>query len=306
MDRFLPSYPSELPAIGERWRDVRPESLIAWENVVKRLLALQMVDQDGMHPRPFFVHLTACGKSAWEQFTQAHADETNAEDFPKHLLGAWSKLKGYAPRLALILHFLRWGTSEVNEEDIDGVDMDGAAALVSYFKAHVRKAYALMDADPRIAEARFVLRWIVKEQKERFSKRDSYQGCKGTFKTVESLDEPFAILLKHGIIRLVQDDIRPGPGRKPSPIFEAHPDLFLPHSQNSFNCNSDSHNSNRHQPDFHSGNCGNSGNHSGENASETTRDLNNDCGNSGNCGNTPREKNTNDGGYGEPIQTPFD
>ena len=45
------------------------------------------------------------GRSAWQQFTDDHAAERNARDFPGCLSGPWSKLRGYTARLAL-LHVL--------------------------------------------------------------------------------------------------------------------------------------------------------------------------------------------------------
>src|SRR5262249_28612913 len=131
LDRFLFSYPAELPAVGEQWREVSNDTLDAWKAAVERLLALAMVT-DGERPRPFLVHLTACGRGAWKRFTEGHAAELNAEDFPAHLIGPWTKLRGYGARLALILHYLRWVTGEANGEDVDGESMDRAAILVAY------------------------------------------------------------------------------------------------------------------------------------------------------------------------------
>jgi hypothetical protein len=99
-DRWLTAYPDEVPAIGEQWRDVSPEALRAWDDVIVRLLALEMVQEPDGGARPFFVKLTGCGRKAWEVFTQAHADEINGQDFPGYLFGPWSKLRGYCGRLS--------------------------------------------------------------------------------------------------------------------------------------------------------------------------------------------------------------
>ena len=49
--------------------------------------------------------------------------------FEPHLVGPWSKLRGYCPRLALIIHFLRWACGEVEGDtsDVDGESMARAA-----------------------------------------------------------------------------------------------------------------------------------------------------------------------------------
>jgi hypothetical protein len=234
LDRFLFSYPLELPAIGEQWREVSRKATNAWDRVVNRLLALSMAGQEGRE-HPITVQLTQCGREVWKSFTDAHAAEINAVDFPDHLFGPWSKLKGYLGRLALILHFLRRATNGVRSDDVDGESMTRAWKLIDYFKSHARKVYAALDADPRVAPARKVVSWIGREQKARFSRRDVHQGLKGTFKKVEEVDAILALLQKHGLIRAAAAGSRSGPGRSPSPLFESHSSLLRNGSQNSQN-----------------------------------------------------------------------
>src|SRR5262249_31322519 len=45
LDRFLFSYPPDLPAVGELWREVSDEAARAWEAAVTRLLSLGMVGE---------------------------------------------------------------------------------------------------------------------------------------------------------------------------------------------------------------------------------------------------------------------
>jgi hypothetical protein len=161
LDRFLIVYPAELPAVGEEWRDVSEGLLAKWHEAIDALLKLPMIEENrGSWHRPKFVHLTKTGRQQWENFTRSLASEMNGEDFPHHLRGVWSKLKGYGGRLALVLHFLRWAVQEVDEEDVDGKSMEGAARLVDYFKSHAKKICAVMFADQRMADARRIVRWI--------------------------------------------------------------------------------------------------------------------------------------------------
>jgi hypothetical protein len=76
LDRFLFCYPTELPAIGEQWREVPQDTLDAWANAVKTFLDLKMVEEEN-RSRPFVIHLTSEGRHEWETFTQAHAEEMN-------------------------------------------------------------------------------------------------------------------------------------------------------------------------------------------------------------------------------------
>ncbi len=256
LDRWLPCYPAELPAIGEQWRDVSQGLLDVWAETVGKLLALHMQEDKDGSAHPCQVRLTDCGRRAWERFTTAHAAEMNAEDFPLFLRGAWAKLRGYAGRLALILHFLCWACEEVESDAeglhwVDGESMTRAAMLVAYFKGHIRKIHSAMDSDRSVGDARHLLRWICRNGKPSFTRRDAYQGTKGTFTKVELLDAPLALLEKRYLIRSQPnaDDIR-GPGRKPSPAFDVHPSLLQ----------TPSHNSHYSQNGAGEGNSGNSGN----------------------------------------------
>jgi hypothetical protein len=235
IDRILLSYPTEPQVVEENWLVVAPAALEELARVMARLrmLAMVPVQVGGVVKgwRPFIVKLTATGREAWQRFTRAHADERNAEDFPPQLIGPWSKFRGYCGRLALILHFLRWACGELGEgeaaatADVDGESMDRAARLVAYFKGHARKVYTAMDADPRTADARLVLRWLARHPElDAFCRRDAHQGLRRNtrFSNPDNLDAPLKLLEQHGYIRAAFEDGARGPGR-PSSKFEVNP-----------------------------------------------------------------------------------
>ena len=56
-----------------------------------------------------------------------------------------------------------------------------------------------------------------------FSKRDCYQGVKGTLKRADDLDPVLSLLCDHGYIREQEAIERTGPGRKPSTMYETNP-----------------------------------------------------------------------------------
>jgi hypothetical protein len=250
LDRILFTYPREYPAAGETWGCIPEECEQQWGNCLARLWALEMIVDTQGGPRPRFVRLTACGRKAWERFTNRLATERNSDSTADCIKGALGKMNSYGARLALIIHCLRQVTGEVEGEDVDGVSMDRAAQLMSYFQGHLRRIHAAMDADPRATTARKLLHWIVSNRLERFTKRFAYQGVKGTFKTVDELEPVLTLLEKHGYIRMEQTLDRPGPGRKPSPGYIVHPDTLAPAPHNS-------HNSQNRGQRFNSEDCGN-------------------------------------------------
>jgi len=230
IDRLLMSFPSEPHVTAENWMEVESATLEKLSGLIGKLRSLEMVPiQEGDKVkgwRPFIVKLTSTGRQEWQRFTQQHANERNEDDFPPQLIGPWSKLRGYTGRLALILHFLRWAAGEVKDQDVDGESMERAARLVAYFKAHIRKVYAVMDADPKATSAQRLLKWIIQENRQQFTRRDSYRAMRGTCKTVDDIDPILTLLEKHGYIRPLPTSDDGRSGRKASPGFETNP-LFL-------------------------------------------------------------------------------
>jgi hypothetical protein len=224
LDRFLVSYPDELPAVKESWRRVSEQAAADWSNTVEGLLGIKMEPgKDG--PRPWILKLDAGGRRAWECFTEAHAAELNAEDFPAHLRGAWSKLRGYCGRLALVLSELhRVCDGRPGDFPVGDAAVRRAVELVNYFKSHRRKLAVAMDADPRVADARRLLRWLARNpQVEDFTRRDAYQALRGHFKRPDALDSPLRLLCDHGHLRAATP-ARPAGARGPNPErFEVNP-----------------------------------------------------------------------------------
>jgi hypothetical protein len=224
-DRFLLAYPTVLPDVGEQWRCVSDDAIAGWRTTVESLLKLKMVPEKHGH-RPFFVLLRKCAREAWQTFTSDHAAERNAPDFPRYLVGPWSKLKAYCTRLALIVHQLRLVHGETNEQEIDATSMSRAVKLINYFKGHAVKVHALMDADPYMADARKVLKWILSNHRERFTKRDVHVSHRATFRTADEIDPVLGILERHFIIIPVGERERTGPGRKGSPEYIVNPRIY--------------------------------------------------------------------------------
>lgn len=223
LDRFLFCWPKVQPESADEGRCVPADLLEAWPEAIDNLLGCLHLDEDGA----MTVHLASRARAVWVDFTQRHADEINSGELPEHLRGPWAKLKGYVPRLALVLHLLRWATNNETTTitSLEEPDMIGACQLVAYFKAHARKLHACIDSDPKAPGVKKVLRWMQTTGVNRFQKRDAFEHTKGTLKNVEALDGVLAVLEKHNFIRPQGGQERPGPGRKPSPWWEVNPRL---------------------------------------------------------------------------------
>jgi hypothetical protein len=230
LDRFLWSYPADLPARGERWQVVSEDARNDWRDVIDKLLAQPMSQGDDGEPRPYLVKLTLCGRKAWQEFTEGHAAELNDDRFPDHLREPWSKFFGYCGRLALIVHMLRWACGEVESQEVSGTSVARAVRLVDYFKNHTKRALAMLGADQRTEDAKRVWAWVVREQRAEFKAWEAHRDLQsaGRFPTVESLDPAVALLVRHNYIRVRAEAERKGPGRRPAPTYEVNPSAKEP------------------------------------------------------------------------------
>lgn len=226
LDRFLVSYPRDLPAVEENRRAIEPEALACWMGAVKWLLAVEQWRDDDGNLRPKVVGLSASGWDAWVEFTRAHAAEVNDPSFPAYRRGPWAKLRGYCARLALVLYFLEIAVTGVTpyREDVDAAAVMRAALLTDYFKAHNARVGSLVRSDPRLAEAACVLGWLRRNlDVSQFSRRDAYMNLRHSFASPDGLDSPLGLLAQHGYVRPLDMEDRPGPGRKPSQKYEVNP-----------------------------------------------------------------------------------
>jgi Protein of unknown function (DUF3987) len=223
VDRFAFSWPDPLPHVGERGLAISAEALGVWNDCVRELFTQEMVTEEDGHKRPYLVQLDQSGHEEWRQFTDRLASEMNAPSFPQHLVGPWSKLRGMAARIALILQMLRWSCDGGNESTIDGLAVRDATMVIAYLKDHARRVHACMGSDPRLGEARKVLQWILRERLPRFTTRDVYRRFRALLRNADELDGILRLLERHHYINPVGGEARMGAGRTPSPAWIVNP-----------------------------------------------------------------------------------
>jgi len=151
------------PRRKKRWTEAeipaRVEAAIC--ALFDRLYALDFDrDSDG-NARPRLVSLSPGGKRAWIEFYDAHAAEY--DELTGDLSAAWSKLEGYAARLALVVHFVRWGAGDPELQDPDAVDEASVVtgvALSRWFGREARRVYGILDESDEERDRRRLLELI--------------------------------------------------------------------------------------------------------------------------------------------------
>lgn len=190
VDRILFAYPEDRPVALWHERSPSKEIQEVWERVLENLAALQMDERDG-EEFPRQVQFTQHAKSVWIKWYDDHQMELMDKNFPDRLRGVWSKLRSYAARLALVVHFLRLAEFQItgelddDEQDIMGEavnqwSMAGAAALIDYFKSHLRRVYEALDEDNESKTITRILGYCRKRSKMSATVRDmlTWRLCK--------------------------------------------------------------------------------------------------------------------------------
>ncbi len=151
------------PRKQKRWTeaDVNSDTEAAVAAVFDRLFGLTMeADAEG-DERPRLVTLADDGKAAWVRFYNEHA--TEQVELSGDLSAAWSKLEGYAARLALVVHLTRWAADDATLRDPARVDEASIAAgvvLARWFGDEARRVYAILSESNDDRETRLLLELI--------------------------------------------------------------------------------------------------------------------------------------------------
>lgn len=174
--RLLLAMPELKPV---RWSEAIVDSATetALANVFERLLALKPgVDEDG-HSAPRAMPLTDGAKSVWTEYYDRHSSELVVLD--DDLAAAWSKLRAYTARFALIFQLCSWAADEqyAMAEVIDEAAMHSAIALSDWFGGEARRVYGMFAESEADREYRELVE-LIRRRGGRITARELARSCR--------------------------------------------------------------------------------------------------------------------------------
>ena len=184
----------------KRWTEaeISPELERRIAAVFDRLYDLCPTTDDEGEVQPVIVPLSAGGKSAWVDFYNAHGQEQAG--LSGDLSAAWSKLEGYAARLALVVHFVRWAAGDSSLANADEIDADSIAAgvkLSRWFGNEARRVYAILGESEEERDRRRVVE-LIQRKGGSISGRELVQSCRA-YRTVAAAEAALEGLAEHGM-----------------------------------------------------------------------------------------------------------
>jgi hypothetical protein len=231
--RLLLACPPHRP---KRWTEaeISPDLERSIAAVFDRLYDLQPTTDENGDVQPVIVPLSADGKAAWVDFYNAHGQEQAG--LAGDLSAAWSKLEGYAARLALVVHCVRWAAGNSTLASADEIDADSIAAgveLSRWFGNEARRAYAILSESDEDRDRRRLVE-LVQRKGGTVTVRELQQTSR-LFRTAGDVEAALNALAEDGVGRWEQQ----GPsarGGRPTRIFHLnapapstqHPPEFAP------------------------------------------------------------------------------
>lgn len=210
--RLLLTCPPRKP---KRWTeaDVNATTEAAVALVFDRLFGLTPETDDDGDERPRLVTLADDGKRAWVTFYNEHAGEQ--VNLSGDEAAAWSKLEGYAARLALVVHLTRWAAGDATLRDPARVDEASIAAgvvLARWFGDEARRVYAILGESDEGRESRRLVEWIDRKGGTA-TVRDLTRGPREYRGDPERAAKALGELVAAGVAVWVHDDHGPKGGR---------------------------------------------------------------------------------------------
>jgi hypothetical protein len=197
--RVLFAYP---PRRRKKWTETEIDP--AMEQIIGelfgKLYSLEPITDENGDRQPETLHLSPEAKQRWITFYNAHAEEQ------VHLSGdeaaAWSKLEGYAARLAMVVHCLRWAAGDstlAHSGVVDDKSMEAGITLSRWFGNEAKRVYAILEQD-EVSQASTELIERVRRLGGRITVRDlSHHGRQ--YQPAEVAEEALNGLVKAGLGR---------------------------------------------------------------------------------------------------------
>jgi hypothetical protein len=236
LDRLLFSFPAVFPP--QNWTDetVSEDAEREWARVVEALHSTAMENVE-----PNITEFSDQAKDTWVNWFNMHSSEI--DNVGERQAGAWSKLRGHCARFALILSRLRIACEAPPVDpdasaleslqsrpalalSVERQDVEGAIKLVDYFKSHLFRIEHQMTGGLGNPDARQILDWVRRKRLTKFRAAEISTDLRQFYANPEGLSKALTYLVENRAIRPGSESGEPHKrGRKPTQLFEVHPEL---------------------------------------------------------------------------------
>ena len=217
--RFLLTMP---PRLAKQWtdREVSQTTEHSLADVFTALWGLALMNTDGEPAKPLDLPLVDEARPVWAGFVNIHGQET--ADVSGPLAAAFSKLEGYAARLALVLSLARWaenpGSLGIGPTAVDLESIQAGIEIVEWAKNETRRIYAVLSENDDERTVREVLEFVDRHGGA-VTVRELQQSMH--FDSADDAEAVLVAMVADGVGRWVEKPTGPRGGR-PTRHFQLH------------------------------------------------------------------------------------
>jgi DNA polymerase-1 len=210
------------PKMRKRWTELEidPSLQESYANLLEKLRELQMdTGRDGER-EPFLIRLTPEAKTIWVRFYDEWARvQANVEG---ELAAAFSKLEGYAARLALVHHVVtNVGRNEDDCQPVEAASIEAGITLVQWFAYEVRRIYGSLTESEDARQTRRLIEFI-RSHGGQLTARRLHLSNKTRYPDTEAAEAALDELVRSNLADWVES-VNPNGGR-PSRVIVLRPD----------------------------------------------------------------------------------
>jgi hypothetical protein len=163
-------------------------------------------------------------ETRWAEWHDNHIQEADPIVMPEGSVSAWSKLKGYCVRFALVMHEVRKACGEDVGEDVGVNSLAQAIALTDYFKSHTRKVHAHISGTGGYTEdGKAIIGWIQRGVRRTFRFSELWEDLGRRFDGDQGNARLELVRLSR-VVRRIETPKAPN-GKTPE-VYQVNPDLF--------------------------------------------------------------------------------
>ena len=194
--RMLLACPPPRPIVWSE-ASVSADARTAIDLLFCRLLSLRGAPDEHGNEQPAMVEMDSEARAAWVAFYNESGERQ--ADLTGDLAAAWSKLRGYVPRFALILHEVRIAANDPTVGDprrVDAHTMRAAIGLARWFEAETERVYGMLGESDDERKARLLVE-LIRRMGGNVSGRELVQRSR-MFKTVAEAEAELSRLVEAG------------------------------------------------------------------------------------------------------------
>lgn len=121
----------------------------------------------------------------------------------EHMRDWGGKLVGTMARIAALLHL----SSFPSDMPISAETIVAAIRIAEFLGAHAEVAYQAMGADDSIEDAKYILKRLISEGRERVTRTELTRLCRGKFAKADDMRPALETLIDHYYIREIENDV---------------------------------------------------------------------------------------------------